>query len=158
MHGCMDSNVSVVSSQLDEAIREILPAVEDLMQRFSDAEPVVAHADGTGVTVSAPLRLPDGIGKAEVVARLFHWREAVRLDIEIVHNRSFAQPDGSPSERKCFLNDYHASLTIDSPSNELPAEFQRQVISGVLAARDAVQRHNRRYDRPWNRIEVAAQE
>ena len=158
MHGCVDTNLSVVSRELDEAIRAMVPAVENLMQRLSDEQPVVAEVDGTGINISVPLRLPDGIGKAEVVARLFHWREEVRLDIEIVHNRAFAQPDGTPSDRKCFLNDYHASVTRDPKSTDLTAEFERQVVSGVLAARDAVQRHNRRYDRPWNRIAVAAQE
>ncbi len=156
MHGCMDSNLSVGIRELDEEIRAVSPAVQNLMQRLSDEEPVVAEADGSGVTISVPLRLPDGIGQAEAVAQLFHWREEVRLDIQIVHNRTFAQQDGSPSERKCFLNDYHASLTLEPNSTELPSDFERQVISGVLAARDAVQRHNRRYDRPWNRIAVAA--
>ena len=158
MHGCMDSDLSVVTRELDEVIRELSPAVQNLMQRLSDEPPVVAEAEGTGIDISVPLRLPDGIGKAVAIARVFPWRSAVRLDIEIVHNRAFAQPDGSPSDRKCFLNDYHASLTLDSKSTELPADFERQVISGMLAARDAVQRHNRRYNRPWNRIAVAAQE
>jgi hypothetical protein len=86
---------------------------------------------------------------------LFRWRESVRLDIEIVHNRAFAKPDGSASDRSCFLNDFTASTRLETGTEELPADFQREVIAGVSAARDAVQRYNRVNQAPWSRVRVA---
>jgi hypothetical protein len=90
------------------------------------------------------------------VASLFRWRDRVRLDISVEHNRMFVTPKGTASDRRCFLNDYQASVTLDIGTNEIPESFQRDVISGISAARDAVQRYNRRNNTPWSQISVAA--
>ncbi len=156
MTGCTDSSLPVICRELDETIERLAPAVEDLLQRLSDSDCIASELYGTGVKLAAPLSFPDGIGHGEVVAILFRWREAVRLDIEIVHNRTFTRPDGTASDRKCFMNDYEASITLQPGTEELPVAFRRQVIAGVLAARDAVQRHNHRHQAPWNEAKVTA--
>jgi len=107
-------------------------------------------------TFSVPLRFPDGIGLGRVVAQLFRYRDKVRLDIEIVHNRTFARPDGAPSDRRCFMNDFIASVAIAAKTEDLETDFRRGVVSGVHAAREAVQRHNRQQIAPWNQVKVAA--
>jgi hypothetical protein len=152
----MDSSLPVICRELDETIGNLVPAVEGLLQRLTDAVPTVGELEGPGVRVTAPLRFPDGIGKGEVVASLFRWRESVRLDIELAHNRAFTKPDGKASERRCFLNDYEASITVSAGTEELPAEFQREVVSGISAARDAVQRYNRVHQAPWSQVSVTA--
>jgi len=156
MTGCMDSSLPVICRELDETIGNLVPAVEGLLQRLTDAVPTVGELEGPGVKVTALLRFPDGIGKGEVVASLFRWRESVRLDIELAHNRAFKKPDGTASDRRCFLNDYEASITVPAGTEELPAEFQREVVSGISAARDAVQRYNRVHQAPWSQVSVTA--
>lgn len=156
MTGCTDSSLPVICRELDETIEALVPAVEDLLRRLTDAVPATSEAEGSGFTVIAPLRFPDGIGKGQVVATLFRWRESVRIDIEIVHNRVFSRPDGSPSDRRCFLNDFTASAKLEAGSDELTPEFQREVIAGVSAARDAVQRYNRVHQAPWSQVRVTA--
>jgi hypothetical protein len=152
----MDSSLPVICRELDETIEALVPAVEDLLQRLSDAVPATSDAEGSGFKVTAPLHFPDGIGKGQVVATLFRWREAVRLDVEIVHNRALAKPDGSASDRHCFLNDFTASTRLETGSEALPRDFQREVIAGVSAARDAVQRYNRANQAPWSQMRVVA--
>jgi hypothetical protein len=156
MTGCTDSSLPVICRELDETIENLVSVVEDLLQRLSDAAPIGTETEGSGARLTVPLRFPDGIGQGQVVASLFRWREAVRLDIDIVHNRTFTRPDGGASDRRCFLNDYEASVKLPVGTSELPEEFERQVISGVLAARDAVQRYNRRSQAPWCQVRVAA--
>ncbi|MDH5805485.1 MAG: hypothetical protein OEZ54_09945, partial [Gemmatimonadota bacterium] len=68
----------------------------------------------------------------------------------------FATADGSPTERRCYLNDYMASQTVEPETEEFPPEFIRSVVAGLAAARDAVKRHNRRANVPWNQVNVAA--
>ena len=156
MTGCKDSSLPVLSRELEDTIESLVPAVEDLLQRITGAAPEVTEGDVSDVLFAAPLRFPDGIGQGQVLASLFRWRDTVRLDIEIVHNRAFATPQGRASERSCFLNDYEASVTVQTGTTELPASFQREVISGISAARDAVQRYNRRNDAPWSQVRVVA--
>jgi hypothetical protein len=156
MTGCTDSSLPVVCRELDETIEQLVPVVERLLQRLSDVAQVTSGTEGSGARLSVPLRFPDGIGQGQVVASLFRWREAVRLDIEIVHNRTFTKPDGSASSRRMFLNDYAASIKLAVGTTELPEEFERQVVSGVLAARDAVQRYNRQHQAPWSHVRVGA--
>jgi len=157
MTGCTDSSLPVICRELDETIENLVSVVEDLLQRLSDAAPIsTGETEGSGARLTVPLRFPDGIGQGQVVASLFRWREAVRLDIEIVHNRTFTRPDGGASDRRCFLNDYEASVSLPVGTKELPAEFERQVISGIVAARDAVQRYNRQHQAPWSQVRVAA--
>jgi len=157
MTGCTDSSLPVICRELDETIENLVSVVEDLLQRLSDAAPIsTGETEGSGARLTVPLRFPDGIGQGQVVASLFRWRAAVRLDIEIVHNRTFTRPDGGASDRRCFLNDYDASVSLPVGTKELPAEFERQVISGIVAARDAVQRYNRQHQAPWSQVRVAA--
>jgi hypothetical protein len=156
MTGCTDSSLPVICREIDETIEHLAPVVEHLLQRLSDVAQVTSETEGSGVRLTVPLRFPDGIGQGQVVASLFRWREAVRLDIEIVHNRTFTKPDGSASSRRMFLNDYTASIKLAVGTTELPQEFERQVVSGVSAACDAVQRYNRRHQAPWSMVRVAA--
>ena len=81
----------------------MVPAVEDLLQRLSDAVPATSDAEGSGFKVTAPLHFPDGIGKGQVVATLFRWREAVRLDVEIVHKCPPGHSDSPVSARQKWL-------------------------------------------------------
>jgi hypothetical protein len=146
----------VISRELDETIGNLVPAVEDLLQRLTGVASTVSEAEGSGINVVSPLRFPDGIGKGQVVVSLFRWREAVRIDVVIEHNRTFTKPDGSPSDQRCFMNDFQASITLPAGTAELTGDFERQVISGVVAARDAVERYNRRHEAPWSQVTVTA--
>ena len=156
MTGCTESRIPVLSRELEETIENLVPAVEDLLQRITGAAPVSTVGDGIEQRIAAPLRFPDGVGQGQVLASLFRWRDTIRLDIEIVHNRVFTTPRGAASDRRCFLNDYQASVTIATGASEIPESFQREVISGISAARDAVQRYNRRNSAPWSQVSVAA--
>ena len=156
MTGTTDSSLPVLCRELDETIDRLVPVVENLLQRISDSTVFASDTASNEVKLVAPLVFPDGIGQGQVEAHLFRWREEVRLDIEIAHNRVFRLPDGSPSDRKCFLNDFQASVTFPAGTEQLPREFERQVVSGISAARDAVQRHNRRHQAPWSQVRVTA--
>jgi len=156
MTGCTESRVPVLSRDLEETIESLVPAVEDLLQRITGAAPDATVGDGTDLVIAAPLRFPDGIGHGQVVASLFRWRDTVRLDITVEHNRMFVTPKGTASDRRCFLNDYQASVTLAIGTDGIPENFEREVISGISAARDAVQRYNRRNSTPWSQVSVAA--
>ena len=156
MTGCTESRIPVLHRDPEETIENLAPHVEDLLQRITGAAPARTEGDGTGLEIAAPLRFPDGIGQGQVLASLFRWRHTVRLDLEIVHNRTFITPRGTASDRRCFLNDFQASSTLSIGAEEIPESFQREVISGVSAARDAVQRNNRRNNAPWSQVAVAA--
>jgi hypothetical protein len=157
MTGCTESRIPVLSRDLEETIESLVPAVEGLLQRITGAAPeATTEGDGTDLVITAPMRFPDGIGHGQVVASLFRWRDTVRLDIVVEHNRMFVTPKGTASDRRCFLNDYQASVTLAIGSNEVPESFQREVIAGISAARDAVQRYNRRNNTPWSQVSVAA--
>lgn len=156
MTGLVESQSSTKYRELDETIERLAPVVEELLQRFGPAERLHSEAYGSGIMITMPIRFPDGIGQGDVVARLFRYRDAVRLDIEIEHNRVFTKPDGSASERRCFFNDFVASVRLDSGTDEVPNAFRRRVIAGVSAAKDAVQRYNRTHPEPWNEVKVVA--
>jgi hypothetical protein len=153
MTGCTESSLTLLQRELDGTIERLVPAVESMLQTLAPAEVVVTEPDEGGQKLSVPLHFPDGIGRGQAIARVFRYRDYVRVDFEIAHNRMFARPDGTPSDRRCFLNDFVASVSIQ-PKGELPAEFRRYVVSGVHAARDAVQRHNRGQTAPWNQVSV----
>ena len=157
MSGSIDISSSVLSRELDQTIGRLLPAVEDLLERISNSGIVMIEGHQSEVRVLAPLRFPDGIGRGEVVARLFRWRNTVRIELNVAHNRMLARRDGTSLGRRCFLNDFQASATVDIGSEELPEDFRRQVIAGALAARDAVQRYNRNHRAPWSEIRVTAE-
>jgi hypothetical protein len=156
MTGCTESRIPVLSRDIEETIESLVPAVEDLLQRITGAAAYRVEPEGIDLKFAAPLLFPDGIGKGQVSASLFRWRDAIRLDVVIVHNRMFMTPQGTASNRRCFLNDYQASVTIRIGAQGIPDDFQRDVISGVSAARDAVQRYNRRNNAPWCQVVVVA--
>ena len=156
MTGCTESGLALLQRELDETIEKLLPAVESLMQALASNEGVECESEDDGHAFTVPLRFPDGICTGMVVAKVFRYRERVRLDIEIAHNRVFAGTDGRHSDRRCFMNDFVASTSFAPGTEEVPNDFRRYVVSGVLAARDAVQRHNRQQTAPWNRVSVAS--
>ena len=117
---------------------------------------VACESEDDGFAFTAPLRFPDGIGIGTVIGKLFRYRERVRLDIEIAHNRVFARPDGGNSDRRCFMNDFVASTSFEKGTDTISNDFHRYVVSGVHAAREAVQRHNRHQTAPWSRVSVAS--
>ncbi len=156
MTGCLESPVSLARQRLEETIERLVPPVEHLLQRVAPQEIVTTDPGTAEATVSVPLRFPDGLGGGRVVAKLFRYRDTVRLDVELEHNRVFARPDGSPSDRRCFLNDFMASATIAAGAEQLPEEFRRQVLRGVHHARHAVQEHNKKHQAPWNQMHVVA--
>jgi hypothetical protein len=156
MTGCVESGNSVLFRELDATIEELAPAVEDLLQRAGPAEQIRSDAGEGGIKYAMPVHFPDGIGQGQLVARLFRYREAVRLDVELEHNRVFTRPDGGASDRRCFFNDFVASITLPAGTRELSVDFRRRVLSGLHAAREAVQRYNRKHPEPWNAVKVVA--
>ena len=156
MTGCQDSNATLSVVEIDGRLESLVPAVVSLLQRITSVKPTVTYTVGTDVKFSSELSFPDGIGEGEIAAELFVYRNAVRLDLHLEHNRVFAMADGNPSERRCYLNDFVASVALDVGQDTIPNDFVRGVVAGVTAARDAVRRHNRRAKLPWNEILVAA--
>ncbi len=156
MTGCQDSNATLPVVEIDARLGSFIPAVVSLLQRITSVKPTVTYAVGTDVKFSSELSFPDGIGEGEIAAELFVYRDAVRLDLHLEHNRVFATANSRPSGRRCYLNDFVASVTLDAEQDTLPNDFVRGVVAGVTAARDAVRRHNRRAKLPWNEIRVVA--
>jgi hypothetical protein len=156
MTGCLESGSAVLRQELDRTIESIAPLVEALLQRLSPNETVGTESNDAGFRGEVPLRFPDGIGRGSVLAQLFRYHDTVRLDIDIEHNRRFMRPDGTPSERRCYLTDFEASNKLARGATELPEAFTRAVVSGVLAARDAVARHNRLHPQPWQEMRIIA--
>lgn len=156
MTGCTDSSVGLIYRELDETIVSLTPQVEALLQPIAPDQAVSRESDDSGWRFAVPLQFPDGIGNGVVVARLFRYRDRVRLDVEIVHDRMLARPDGTPSDRRCYLNDFVATARLVAGTEEITADFRRSVLRGVKLARDAVQRHNREETAPWNQIHVVA--
>ncbi len=156
MTGCLESGLSVVRQELDRTIEAIGPLVEALLQRLSPSDTVSSELGDAGLRAEVPLEFPDGIGHGSVVAQMFRYHDTVRLDILLEHSRRFVRPDGAPSDRRCYLNDFQASVTLARGTTELPEAFTRQVVSGVLAAREGVARHNRLHPQPWHQIRIGA--
>lgn len=156
MTGCLESDLSVVRQEIDRTIEAIGPFVEALLQRLSPGELVTSDLSDAGVRAEVPLQFPDGVGHGSVVAQLFRYHDMVRLDILVEHNRRFVRPDGTPSDRRCYLNDSQASVTLERGATELPEAFTRQVVSGVHAAREGVARHNRLHPQPWHQVRIGA--
>lgn len=156
MTGCLESGTSLLRQELDRTIDAIAPLVEALLERLSPSETVTSESSLQGFRAEVPLGFPDGVGQGSVVAQLFRYHDTVRLDLMVEHNRRFLRPDGTPSERRCYLNDFQATLTLQRGATELPEAFQRGVVSGVLAARDGISRHNRLHPQPWHQIRIGA--
>lgn len=155
-YGGSESQIAFPS--LNETVAILVPKVEDLLRRVCHGEPVAVSTGESAVDIEAPIGFPDGIGNGTVLAELFRYREAIRLDIQIKHNRVFATRSGAPTDRKCFFNDYVASVTVSNDATEIPQDFVRKVVSGIMAARDAVKRHNRQARGVWDEVSVAAQD
>ncbi len=153
MNRCIESSHS---GELDETIEKLVPGVEALLQRIAPNAYVMREPNQAVHELSVPVQFPDGIGTGMVVAKLFPFREDVRIDIEIDHNRVFVGPGGSPTKRRCYLNDFIATVTLPSGADRLPQDFQSHVVSGVHAARQAVEKHNREHKEPWNQLGVVA--
>jgi hypothetical protein len=157
-NGCVESGPYEGAQQIEETLEALVPAVAGLIKRSAGTEDVACEAGDTGYRFSAPVYFPDAIGGGSVVARLFHYRDRIRIDVEIVHNRVFAKADGTPSDRRCYMNDFVASVTTDPDVQQLPPDFERSVLRGVRGAREGVRRHNREQTSPWNQVKVAAAE
>lgn len=156
MNSCIESGSSLAYQRLDEAVERLAPAVTALLQRSAPDGAVVTEGEEFGLRSVVPVRFPDGIGRGDVVARVFRYRDYLRVDVEIVHNRMFARKDGGPSERRCYLNDFVASLSLAADATALTPEFERSVLRGIAGAREGVQRHNREQAAPWGQVTVAA--
>lgn len=154
MNAWTNSGTDLVFPELDGSVGSMVPAAEDLLRRVTGEEPAVSADSETGVKLRVPLTFPDGVGAGEIVAEVFKYRDAVRFDLRLAHNRVFAHTSGKPTSQSCFLNDFVASISVSKGSTEFPAEFVRGVISGVSAAKDAVRRHNRRSRGPWDEVRV----
>jgi hypothetical protein len=156
MTGCVAGTSANLLRRLDAAAERLVPRVFALLERLSKSGPVSTERDGRAHVLTVPLRFPDGIGSGTITARLFRYRNSVRVDLAVAHNRVLALADGRPSDRHCFLNDFVASVTLGADATELPDKFVHEVVNGVRAALTAVEEHNRRHPQPWSRIEVAA--
>jgi hypothetical protein len=156
MNALTNPRAAQIAAELESDIGALVPALDDLVARVTGGDPTVAEFDRTSIRLTASLVFPDEVGHGEVGAHLHRYRDELRVDIGIVHDRMFARPDGTPSERPCYLNDFVASMTLLPGTAELPAEFIRHVVAGVAAARDGVRRHNRRNQAPWSEVQVTA--
>ena len=154
MNACENNNTATFETELERTMRSLVPEVSNLLQRITNAEPTITYTEDS-VRMASPLSFPDGIGEGALTANLFHYRDGLRLDIRVDHNRVFAGPHGGPSDRRCFLNDYIASRAIEGGTESLPTDFVRMVVAGVAVARDAVHRHNKKAKAPWNEVRVA---
>ncbi len=97
--------------------------VQDLLRAVT-MDRVEGEREGTELRLCSPITFPDRIGSGHVVAALF-WRSGdVRGDLTLEHDRMVARPDGMASERRCYLNDFVASITL-GPDDDLPAHFRK---------------------------------
>ena len=140
----------------EETVDRLVPAVEDLVQRIVPDGVVTTVDETAGYRLTSDLSFADGVGRGRVVARVFRYREDVRLDIELQHNRVFADRGGTPTDRRCFMNDYVASIRLEVGELELPADFVRATLRGMRVAQDAVAEFNRKNPQPWRQVRVAA--
>jgi len=158
MHGCIESGSVLLSRRLDETVEALVPAVSALLERAAAGEPVTTESDDMGYRCMAPVRFPDAVGRGTIVCKLFRYRDRVRVDVELVHNRVFARSDGAVSDRRCYLNDFVATSAVAAGEHELSPDFVRSVLRGIRDARDGVQRHNRAQTAPWSQVAVAARD
>jgi hypothetical protein len=141
----------------EHGVERLVPAVTDLLRRVSGNEPVIRGGPGSDIRLSASVSFSDGVGRGEVIAQMFMYRGSPRVDIHLDHNRVFAAPGGAPSSKHCYLNDYKASVGLADGAETLPPEFVRSVVAGLSAARDAVRRHNHRWQSPWFTVQVTTE-
>ena len=156
MTGCVESGLSALDRDIESTIEQLGGVVEELLRQMSPDGHVSAEFDEGEWRAETPLRFPDGVGEGRVVAQLFRYHDSVRLDLHVDHNRRLATPDGGGSERRCFFNDFEASVTLAPGTAEFPGEFRRKVMRGIIAAQEGVQRHNRQFAQPWHQVRVVA--
>jgi hypothetical protein len=156
MTGCVESGLRTLEREIEGTIEVLGRAAEDLL-RLTDADETVSVESEDGeLRAIIPLRFPDGIGEGVIIAELFRYHDSVRLDVHIEHNRRFVAPRGGASDRRCFFNDFEASITMPPGTTELPSEFRKKVRVGIEVARHGVQRHNRQFAQPWHQVRVVA--
>jgi len=156
MTGCVESGLSELDRGIEGTIEQLGRAVEGLLRQLSPGGHASAEFDEGEWRAETPLRFPDGVGEGRVVAELFRYHDSVRLDLHVDHNRCLAAPGGAPPARRCFFNDFAASITLAPGTAELPEAFRRKVARGVVAAQEGVQRHNRQFAQPWHQVKVVA--
>ena len=156
MTACVESGLSALERDIEATIDQLGGVVEELLRQMSPGGLVSAETEGSEWRCEVPVRFPDGVGAGRVVAELFRYHDRVRLDVRMDHNRRLATPGGAASDRRCFFNDFEASVAFAPGTTELSAEFRRNVLRGVKAAIEGVQRHNRQFAQPWHQVRVAA--
>jgi hypothetical protein len=156
MTGCVESGLGTLQRDIEATIEQLGRAAEQLLRDLSPEAPATGEAEGGEWRCEVPVSFPDGVGTGRVVAELFRYHDSVRLDLRMDHNRRLATPAGGPSERRCFFNDFEASVRLAPGTSELPAEFRRKVVRGIDNAIHGVQRHNRQFAQPWHQVRVAA--
>jgi len=130
-------------------------SIVDLIGRAADSDQVERTSHRGALAIVAAVSFPGGIGQGQVCAEAFCYRGRVRVDVRLAHNRVFARPDGTPSDRRLYLNDFVASTTLDPGLNAIPEAFVQHVLDGVARARAAVRRHNADPGAYWQEILVA---
>jgi hypothetical protein len=137
------------------ALERLVPSVAALLRRATGQEPVRLSRPATrDITLAAPVSFPDGIGQGTLIAALFVYRSAVRLDVTLEHDRMLATPEGVHTGTPCFLNDYRTSITLGKDAAALPDAFVLRTVQGVKEARYGVDRHLKRNAQRWPTIAV----
>lgn len=142
-------------SDMAPDIGALTHSIVELIGDAAESDQVAVERDGSNLNISAPVSFPGGVGHGCLCAETFCYRGRVRLDVTLAHNRVFARPDGTPSDRRLYLNDFVASTTLDAGLDVVPAAFAEHVSDGVARARDAVRRHNADPGAYWQEIIVA---
>ena len=142
-------------SQIAPDITVLAQSVVDLIGQATESDQVALDKRRGALAIFAPVFFPGGIGQGELCAEVFGYRGQVRIDVRLVHNRVFARPDGTPSDRRLYLNDFVASTTLDPAQEVVPDAFVQHVLDGVARARAAVRRHNADPGAYWQEILVA---
>ena len=142
-------------SEIAQEIARLEPSVKNMIARAADTGRVGVHHERDALVCIAPVSFPGGVGKGRLCVEVFRYRGRVRIDVRLVHNRVFARQDGSPSGRRLYLNDFVASVAIDTSATEVPDSFVEKVVRGVDQAQTAVRRHNADLAAYWLEILVA---
>ncbi len=143
------------SNEVAPDIAVLAESIIDLIGNAAESDHVALKNHPGGLAVFAPVSFPGGVGQGQLCAEAFRYRGRVRLDVRLAHNRVFARPDGTPSGRRLYLNDFVASTTLDPGQEVVPDAFVQHVMDGVARARAAVRRHNANPGAYWQEIFVA---
>ena len=151
-------STSLIECTRNEVAPDIAVLTHSIIELIGDAaetDQVTLDSHRDALAVFAPISFPGGIGQGQLCAEAFCYRGHVRLDVRLAHNRVFARPDGTPSGRRLYLNDFVASTTLDPGQEVVPDAFVQHVMDGVARARAAVRRHNANPGAYWQEIFVA---